>query len=294
MDSVRELFGSISGVLKIGFIFLTLYILYLTYQFLFSNTASQLDFHIYKDIKLARNQNYPRTNAPANVYDSTTTKPEIFTISDGSEFSISFWLYYKDPSWRLGQNKHILSLGDVIGESSAGDQKLVIFLGAYQNSLGVSTNAVKENSVSSSNRPLKGSDFNSFFTSQGSVPTAFANNPSMCDINQIDLQKWVLINVVSNGTTLDVYADGKLARSCILPGIIGIGQSKVNLNLLAYGGFGGFISNLTCQQYALNPEQVWRYYMTGPGPSYTPWQYIASLFDPRVVGSFQYPKYPDT
>ena len=94
MDSVRELFGSISGVLKIGFIFLTLYILYLIYQFLFSNTASQLDFHIYKDIKLARNQNYPRTNAPANVYDSTITKPGIFTISDGSEFSISFWIYY--------------------------------------------------------------------------------------------------------------------------------------------------------------------------------------------------------
>ena len=295
MDSVRQLFGSMGGVLKVGFVLLTLYILYLIYQFLFNNTETQKDYQIYTDIKLSKNEKYPSTNAPADKYDNTNSAAsvKIFSLSPGSEFSISFWMYYKDPSWRLGHNKHILSLGDMIGDSTAGNQALVVYLGAYQNSLKVSTNAHNTAGTASSDRPLRGADIDILFRQQETAPMQFQNNPSMCDINQVDLQKWVLINVVSNGSTLDVYADGKLARSCILPGNINI-SNTIYLNLFAYGGFGGFVSNLTCHQYALNPEQVWRYYMAGPGPTYTPWQYMKSLFDPKAVGSFQYPKYPNT
>ena len=291
MDSVRQLFSSMGGVLKVGFVLLTLYILYLIYNFLFKNTETQKDYRIYTDIKLSRNEKYPSTNASADRYDTGSTNT--LSIKTGREFSISFWMYYKDPSWRLGQNKHILSLGDIIGDSAAGDQALVVYLGAYQNSLKVSTNAVRSSDAAATTIPLKGPDINRLFTQKESVPIAFENNPSMCDINQVDLQKWVLVNIVSNGTTIDIYADGKLARSCILPGNIRI-SGNIYLNLFAYGGFGGFVSNLTCHEYALNPEQVWRYYMAGPGPSYSPWQYIQSLFDPKAVGSFQYPKYPNT
>ena len=111
----------------------------------------------------------------------------------------------------------------------------------------------------------------------------------------LDLQKWVLVNVVSNGTTIDVYLDGKLGRSCILPGNIKIDINKATtLKLFMHAGFGGYVSNLSLHEYALNPEQIWRYYMAGPGPSYTPWQYIQSLFDPKAIGSFSYPAYPGT
>jgi hypothetical protein len=85
--------------------------------------------------------------------------------------------------------------------------------------------------------------------------------------------------------------DGKLGRSCILPNILRIGTTY-KLNVLAFGGFGGYVSNITTHDYALNPEQMWRIYMAGPGPSYNFWQYLQTLFDPKAIGTLNYPKYP--
>ena len=41
----------------------------------------------------------------------------------------------------------------------------------------------------------------------------------MCDLTDIDLQRWINITVSVNGRIVDVYYDGKLARSCVLPTI---------------------------------------------------------------------------
>ena len=284
MDSVRQSMGGGVGIfLKVIFVGITLYILYLCYNFLFSNNANQLDFPIYTAVTLGRSADYAAATAPTIVFP--TSKVSIFSIATGSEFSISTWVYYKDPSYKNGKNKHILSIVDNSGTC------LVVFLGGYQNSLGVRTNTVLSGGASRSN-PI---DMSALFDTTAPISGTLANQSNMCDINQIDLQKWVLVNVVSNGTTLDVYLDGKLGRSCILPGSIYINNSKtVSLKLFEYGGFGGYVSNLSLHQYALNPEQIWRYYMKGPGPSYTPWQYIQTLFDPKAVGSFSYPAYPGT
>jgi hypothetical protein len=56
------------------------------------------------------------------------------------------------------------------------------------------------------------------------------------------------------------------------------------------GGFGGFLSNMIAYNYALNPEQVWRLYMSGPGPQYSLMDYLKSLFNPKSLGSFDFPK----
>ena len=86
--------------------------------------------------------------------------------------------------------------------------------------------------------------------------------------------------------------DGKLARSCILPGIVHFaGANQVNNTLIGMnGGFEGFLSNVEVFDYTLNPEQVWRLYMAGPGPQYGFLDYLKSLFDPKALSALDYPK----
>ena len=58
------------------------------------------------------------------------------------------------------------------------------------------------------------------------------------------------------------------------------------------GGFEGFLSNVEVFDYTLNPEQVWRLYMAGPGPKVGMLDYLKSLFDPQGSVSLMYPKNP--
>jgi len=46
----------------------------------------------------------------------------------------------------------------------------------------------------------------------------------------------------------------------------------------------------TAYNYALNPDEIWRLYMSGPGPQYGAMDWLKSLFDPKAIGSLEYPK----
>jgi hypothetical protein len=84
--------------------------------------------------------------------------------------------------------------------------------------------------------------------------------------------------------------DGKLARSCILPSFFRVDKSSTMMSICDYKGFGGFVSNISAYNYALNPEQVWKLFMSGPGPQYTFLQYITAIFDPKSTLDIGYPK----
>jgi hypothetical protein len=135
---------------------------------------------------------------------------------------------------------------------------------------------------------LSGAAYTNLFNNIN-IPNGLLDVSTPCDVAQVDMQKWVCISVVLNGKTLDVYLDGKLARSCILPNTYKVSQSY-NYTFADKCGFGGWLGNTSLYNYALNPEQIWQVYMNGPGPSYTFWQYLQSLFNPNAIGATAYPK----
>ena len=104
------------------------------------------------------------------------------------------------------------------------------------------------------------------------------------------MQKWVQVTVTLNNKTCDVYIDGKLSRSCILPSFYKLDKVNTKLTLCDNQGFGGYISNGSMFNYALNPEQIWKLYMTGPGPQYSLWEYMVSIFNPASAMTLDYPK----
>ena len=105
----------------------------------------------------------------------------------------------------------------------------------------------------------------------------------MCDLPEVDLQRWVNLTVSVNGKTVDVYLDGKLARSCVLPDFYKVDAGGYSASLLEYGGFGGQISTTSVYDAALNPEQVYKKYMAGPEPITGIVQWLTSFLTPGVT-----------
>lgn len=105
---------------------------------------------------------------------------------------------------------------------------------------------------------------------------------ALCDLPAIDLQKWVCVAIAVNGRTVDVYIDGKLARSCVLPALFKVDGGGYSADLLDYGGFGGFVNSVQMYNYALTPNSVYQMYMGGPNPITSIGGFFASFFTPST------------
>ena len=104
--------------------------------------------------------------------------------------------------------------------------------------------------------------------------------PTQCDIPEIDLQRWTMVTVVISGKTIDVYIDGKLSRSCITPSYFRVDPSAdTKLKIIDRGGFDGYIGQTTVGSYSMNPDEIYKTYLSGPtGVSLDLFSWMASLF----------------
>jgi len=260
-----------SGTLpKIVFVLVVLVLIYYLYSFLTSTAGLEGKVLL----------NAVKTSNPGTPY--ITLSDGLPAIYEGGEVSFNAWIYINDYSVRNGYNKYVLGFG--------GDSFLtcLLYLGPYKNSLSVriQTRPSDEtgNSVNLNTATVTGL-FNNTVTDSSLI------DPNMpCDIKSIDMQKWVQITVTLNNKTCDVYIDGKLTRSCVLPSFYKVDKINTKLKLCESNGFGGFISNVSAYNYALNPEQIWKLYMNGPGPQYSLTEYITSIFNPTAAMSLDYPK----
>jgi hypothetical protein len=61
---------------------------------------------------------------------------------------------------------------------------------------------------------------------------------------------------------MDLYIDGKLVRTCLLPGVANV-NSNSPIIVTPKGGFDGWTSNLQYYPNSLNPQDVWNIYTKG-------------------------------
>ena len=117
--------------------------------------------------------------------------------------------------------------------------------------------------------------------------TTFKSNDRCDIINGIEFQRWVLVSVVANSRTLDVYIDGKLARSCVYKSGFAIGAKGGNatayFGLNNGGNLKGYFANGNFFKYALTPDAVWKIYQDGPAGPYSTWNWLMSLFSVNVT-----------
>ena len=273
----------IGRILPVLIIFAGLVGLYYLYQYLFGPKSSN-------SYSLISN------NTVANIDPSkpiTITSNNLPVLYEGGEFTITTWIYINNWSYRQGFNKSIISLGGPNFDT------IRMYLGGYKPKLSIRiqtkdksgvNNTVPTgantttgiNNIDSLDKDTQNAVFNILEPDSGLLDSS-----PMCDLPQIDLQRWVCITVAVSGKTVDVYYDGKLSRSCVLPSFFKVDAGGYSANLLAYGGFGGDISTTTMYDSALNPEEVYRNYMAGPEPITNLSSWFSSFFTPGISVSVQ-------
>jgi hypothetical protein len=270
----------IAKMIPVLVIFAGLLGLYYLYQYLFGPKM---------------NNAYPLITA---TQDAHTDKPITFQptalapLYEGGEFTISTWIYISNwsvPQQR--QNKHILNIG---GNNMAnGFSTILIYIDASSPVLVVkldtheSTGSLVGSSSSTTSTPtgaqrnlLSTAMLTSTFT-PSTIPS-LNQDSDICNIHDIPMQRWVNVTIAVNAKVVDVYMDGKLSRSCVLPGVFKVDPSGYTGTLLNYGGFGGKISTTTMYDVALNPEMVYKNYMAGPEPITSIGGWFSSFFAPTV------------
>lgn len=173
------------------------------------------------------------TSYLAGLHDAKTS----MTISSSNlpggataDYTYSVWVYVNNWNYRLGEKKPILERPGM--DSMEFDSNLN----------------------------------NIIFTLAVSPPEGTTPVTHTCTLENVPLQAWTNIIMTLNGRALDLYMDGKLVRTCVLPGVPHI-LPGANLQLTPGGGFYGYTGNLQYINKAVNPRDAWAIYREGYGGS---------------------------
>lgn len=178
-----------------------------------------------------------------------TIQPTDLTSSSNSgntsNFTYSIWFYIEDWNYRYGEPKVIfgrMTTGNGIQEPCPS-----VVLGPVQNNVIVSLSVYP----GLDEVPEDGQNF-------------IVHN---CPVANVPIQKWCNLLISVYGRTLDLYLDGKLVRTCVLPGV-----AKIDTNAPVYvtpnGGFSGWTSRFQYWSDSTDPQKAWNIYRAGYGGSW--------------------------
>ena len=183
-----------------------------------------------------------------------------------SNFAYSVWFYINDWNYRYGEPKVIFGR---MGSKSSSGQGSVDGVSGLDPCPAVVLGAV-ENNISVSLGCYPGAD---------QEPTTAGGNTVVhtCTVANIPIQKWVNLVVSVYGRTMDLYIDGKLVRTCLLPGVASI-NNNADIYVTPAGGFDGWTSKLQYYPNSLNPQEAWNIYTQG----YSSWSSMFNAYQVQI------------
>jgi len=284
----------------IGFIIIivVLYLLYALYNWLFSKKDTAIitqigGYNMPMGTVMKDNQNvYLKKTQDGQSYVAS----QLLTgFTNAGQYSTSMWVYVIDSKSSAGSQSRLCNLLEInSGETTRfnttktkrGKTLLYIGLNPKNAALVVRQSTMDgENSIDNTLDQADGTSpstkypLSTLISSYNSGSKYTGND--RCDIvNGIEYQRWVLVSTVANGRTLDVYIDGKLARSCVYKAgyLGGNGTATAYVGLDNDDKLKGYFSLINYYQYALSPEEVWRTYQTGPSGPFSLSNWLSSYF----------------
>tara|TARA_B110000285_G_scaffold228596_1_gene291813 strand:+ start:4890 stop:5561 length:672 start_codon:yes stop_codon:yes gene_type:complete len=164
------------------------------------------------------------------------------TNASSSNYSYSIWFYIDDWNYKYGERKAIF--GRMTQDTDVKQPCPVVYLGREQNNLEIVSSVYPGDSTSGD---------------QNAINT--------CSVANVPIQKWVNLIVSAYGRTMDVYLDGKLVRTCVLPGVSNV-DSNASVYVTPNGGFSGWTSKFQYWPESCNPQKAWNIYKQGYGGSW--------------------------
>jgi hypothetical protein len=183
-----------------------------------------------------------------------------------SNFAYSIWFYINNWNYRYGEPKVIFGrMGSVSGTDGGTipgvnglDPCPAVVLGAVENNISISLGC------------YPGAD---------QQPTTSGGNTIVhtCSVSNVPIQKWVNLVVSVYGRSMDVYIDGKLVRTCLLPGVASV-NNNANVYVTPLGGFEGWTSKFQYYPNSINPQEAWDIYTRG----YSSWSSMFNAYQLQI------------
>ena len=174
---------------------------------------------------------------------------------NSSNFTYSIWFYIDDWNYmynqpkvlfgRMGAPTSSVPSAPINGVTGSNPCPLVTF-GAINNNLSIALTC-------------SGVDVNNPSPTNTTIHT--------CNISNVPIQAWTNLLISVYGRTLDVYLDGKLVNTCLLPGVAMIDNSA-DVYVSPNGGFSGWTTKFQYYPNATNPQKAWDIYRQGYGGSF--------------------------
>ena len=210
---------------------------------------------------IVRTITYPSgLTAKADAKTMQTVDASDLSSSDTSSvnFAYSIWFYVDDWNYKYGQAKVIFGRLDKNKKPCPS-----VILAPTQNNINVSITVYPSSSSAS-------------------------EIIHSCGVHNIAIQKWVNLIISVNNRTLDIYIDGKLVRTCMLPGVPKIDDDS-NVSVTPGGGFSGYTAKLQYWDEAIDPQKAWNTYKMGYGDGFlsflTKYEVKVSVMDDGVEES---------
>ena len=198
----------------------------------------------------------PPLTTTHNAKTTIVIDPAKMENNNSSNFTYSVWFNVSNWNYRYGEEKVIFQR-----MNSEGDKAIGASFNALQNNIDI--------------------DILTYPTTSTSASASNGTNMFTCGIDNVPIQRWVNVLVSVYGKSMDVYLDGKLVRTCVLPGLAKV-DSKENVTLTPSGGFDGYTSKFEYFNVPTNPQQAWNIYKQGFGGGL-----VGSLFNKyRIKISF--------
>jgi len=201
---------------------------------------------------------FSQSNTLTSVMSATTMQTIKSTslvqgsVVNSSNFTYSVWFYINDWNYKYGETKVIFGrMGNVTTDQTITDASIlaanpcpIVTLGTVENNLSVLL------TVYPGDTP----------TSASALDAPTVNHT--CTVSNVPIQKWVNLLISTYGRTLDLYLDGKLVQTCVLPGVAKI-NPDANVYVTPSGGFAGWTANFQYFPNSTDPETAWDIYKAG-------------------------------
>lgn len=162
--------------------------------------------------------------------------------SNGGDYGIQYWMYISNWDYKFGQDKDILKRVSPNDPNTVGPR---IYLAPTENTLHVQLSLYPTDQEAASSAPGTSSTGDSF----------------TCSVENVPLQSWFSVSMTVFQRNLDIYINGRLVKSCVLPGIA---KPAVGDVILAdNGGFAGSICNVNGYTTMLNPDDAKSFHTKG-------------------------------
>jgi hypothetical protein len=152
-------------------------------------------------------------------------------------YGMQWWMFIKDWNYGYGKDKQVLTRADPTNSQILNPS---VSLHPTDNSLRVSVSIFPDSSDGSTKiQPAPAGH-------SGATDDVF-----ICEVPNLPLQDWFAVSMTVFGRNLDIYIDGKLVKSCFLPGVPK--PASGDITLAGNGGFSGSLCGFTHYSRMLTP-----------------------------------------